>query len=93
MSSTEFNTHNRVTVGGCYDKARFLIDYINFMTAGMPFLLPIDSAPNAIAYSAYQFTAGEFFKFGVNASLVLMLMVCLAVTIIWPLTGMPILLN
>jgi len=70
-----------------------VIFFSALMTAGMPFLLLIGAAPNAIAYSANQFTAGEFFKFGVIASIVLMLMVWLAVAVIWPIMGMPILLS
>ena len=62
-------------------------------TAGMPFFLLIGAAPNAIAYGSKQFTAGEFFRYGVIASIVLMLVVWLMVTVIWPIMGMPILLT
>lgn len=61
-------------------------------TAGMPFFLLIGAAPNAIAYGSKQFTAGEFFRYGVLASIVLMFVVWLMVTVIWPIMGMPILL-
>jgi sodium-dependent dicarboxylate transporter 2/3/5 len=37
-----------------------------------------------------QFTSGEFFRFGVPASLLLMAALALAVLVIWPLLGMPI---
>jgi sodium-dependent dicarboxylate transporter 2/3/5 len=61
-------------------------------TAGMPFFLLIGAAPNAIAYGSKQFTAGEFFRYGVLASIVLMFAVWVMVTVIWPIMGMPILL-
>lgn len=70
-----------------------VIFFSALMTAGMPFLLLIGAAPNAIAYNSNQFTAGEFFKFGIIASIILMIVVWLAVAIIWPMMGMPILLK
>ena len=61
-------------------------------TAGMPFLLLVGAAPNAIAYNSGQFTSGEFFAYGIPASILLMAVVGLAVILIWPIMGMPILL-
>ena len=58
------------------------------LTAGMPFLLLVGAAPNAIAYSSKQFTPGQFFLYGVPASIMLMGVVWLAITVIWPLMGM-----
>ncbi len=69
-----------------------VIFYASLATAGMPFFLLIGAAPNAIAYGSKQFTAGEFFRYGLMASVVLMVAVWLCVQIIWPLMGMPILL-
>jgi sodium-dependent dicarboxylate transporter 2/3/5 len=60
------------------------------VTAGMPFLLLVGAAPNAIAYNSKQFTSGEFFAYGIPASILLMALVALAVLLIWPLLGMPI---
>jgi sodium-dependent dicarboxylate transporter 2/3/5 len=59
-------------------------------TAGMPFLLLVGAAPNAIAYDSKQFTTGEFFLYGLPASAILMAVVGLAVFVIWPLMGMPV---
>ncbi|OGR27106.1 MAG: transporter [Desulfobacterales bacterium RIFOXYA12_FULL_46_15] len=70
-----------------------VIFFSALMTAGMPFILLIGAAPNAIAYNSNQFTAGEFFKFGIIASIILMIVVWLAVMVIWPMMGMPILLK
>ncbi|MFZ2633978.1 MAG: SLC13 family permease [Desulfosalsimonadaceae bacterium] len=67
-----------------------VILYSSLVTAGMPFLLLIGAAPNAIAYNSKMFTPGEFFKYGIPASILLMVVVALAVTVIWPLMGMPI---
>ncbi len=69
-----------------------VIFYASLATAGMPFFLLIGAAPNAIAYGSKQFTAGEFFRYGLLASVVLMVAVWLCVQIVWPLMGMPILL-
>ena len=70
-----------------------VILFAALVTAGMPFLLLVGAAPNAIAYNSKQFTTGEFFLYGIPASLILMIMVGLAVAFIWPLMGMPILLK
>ncbi len=51
----------------------------------MPFLLLVGAAPNAIAYSSKQFTPGEFFRYGTLASIMLMVVIGLAVTVIWTL--------
>jgi sodium-dependent dicarboxylate transporter 2/3/5 len=58
------------------------------VAAGMPFLLLVGAAPNAIAYESKQFTSGEFFKAGVPASLLLMVVVTVFVIFIWPIMGM-----
>lgn len=67
-----------------------VILFSSLVTAGMPFLLLVGAAPNAIAYSSKQFTTGEFFTYGCLASLLLMVVVWLAVVGIWPLMGMEI---
>jgi sodium-dependent dicarboxylate transporter 2/3/5 len=56
----------------------------------MPFLLLVGAAPNAIAYESKQFTTGEFFLYGIPASIILMLVVGGAVLLLWPLMGMSI---
>jgi sodium-dependent dicarboxylate transporter 2/3/5 len=61
------------------------------VTAGMPFLLLVGAAPNAIAYGSNQFTAGEFFRAGIPASLLLVVVLALFVWLIWPAMGMPVL--
>ena len=70
-----------------------VILFAALVTAGMPFLLLVGAAPNAIAYDSKQFTTGEFFLYGLPASVILMIIVGLAVGVIWPLMGMPILVN
>ena len=67
-----------------------VILFASLVTAGMPFLLLVGAAPNAIAYDSKQFSTGEFFLYGVPASLILMGVVALAVYVIWPLMGMSI---
>ncbi len=70
-----------------------VILFSSLVTAGMPFLLLVGAAPNAIAYESKQFTTGQFFVAGIPASIVLMAIVGLCAAIIWPLLGMPITLK
>jgi len=63
------------------------------VTAGMPFLLLVGAAPNAIAYDSKQFTTGEFFLYGIPASIILMIVTGLAVFVLWPMMGMPVTLG
>jgi sodium-dependent dicarboxylate transporter 2/3/5 len=65
-----------------------VIFFSALVTAGMPFLLLVGAAPNAIAYESKQFSSGEFFRAGVPASLILMAVVAVFVLFIWPLMGM-----
>jgi sodium-dependent dicarboxylate transporter 2/3/5 len=60
------------------------------VTAGMPFLLLVGAAPNAIAYDSKQFTTAEFFLYGIPASVILMVVTGFAVFVLWPLMGMPV---
>ena len=66
-----------------------VILFAALVTAGMPFLLLVGAAPNAIAYDSKQFTTGEFFMYGIPASILLMIVVAFCVKILWPLMGMP----
>jgi sodium-dependent dicarboxylate transporter 2/3/5 len=68
-----------------------VILFAALVTAGMPFLLLVGAAPNAIAYDSKQFTTGEFFLYGIPASILLMIVTGFAVFILWPLMGMPVL--
>ena len=60
------------------------------VTAGMPFLLLVGAAPNAIAYDSKQFSTGEFFLYGIPASIMLMVVTGFAVFVLWPMMGMPV---
>ena len=70
-----------------------VILFAALVTAGMPFLLLVGAAPNAIAYDSRQFTPGEFFLYGIPASILLMLVTAFAVFVLWPLMGMPVTLG
>jgi len=67
-----------------------VIFYTSLVTAGMPFMLLIGAAPNAMAYDSHQFTTKEFFVYGVIASVILMIVLAFAVYVLWPLMGMPV---
>ena len=69
------------------------IFYASLATAGMPFVLLIGAAPNAIAYESKMFTPGEFFGYGVIPSILLMILLGIALVTLWPMLGMPILLK
>ncbi len=64
--------------------------FASLVTAGMPFLLLVGAAPNAIAYASKQFTTAEFFKAGVPASILLIIVLACFVLFIWPAMGMPV---
>jgi sodium-dependent dicarboxylate transporter 2/3/5 len=70
-----------------------VIIFAALVAAGMPFLLLVGAAPNAIAYNSKQFTTGEFFLYGLPASLLLMIVIGFFVWFVWPLMGMPVLLE
>ncbi len=70
-----------------------VILFASLVTAGMPFLLLVGAAPNAIAYDSKMFTTGEFFMYGIPASIMLMVLVGFAAYILWPLMGMPVTLH
>ena len=70
-----------------------VILFASLVTAGMPFLLLVGAAPNAIAYDSKMFTTGEFFLYGIPASIMLMAVVGFACYVLWPLMGMPVTLH
>jgi sodium-dependent dicarboxylate transporter 2/3/5 len=70
-----------------------VIFYASLVTAGMPFVLLIGAAPNAIAYESKQFTPGEFFWHGLAMSVILLVVLGLAMVTIWPWFGMPVLMK
>jgi sodium-dependent dicarboxylate transporter 2/3/5 len=64
--------------------------FTSLVVAGMPFLLLVGAAPNAIAYDSKQFTSREFFMWGIPASILLLIVLGFFVRFIWPLMGMPV---
>ena len=70
-----------------------VILYSSLVVAGMPFLLLVGAAPNAIAYDSGQFSTGEFFLYGIPASVLLMIITGIAALILWPIMGMPVVLK
>lgn len=70
-----------------------IVMFASLVVAGMPFLLLVGAAPNAIAYESKQFTAGEFFVHGIPASVMLMIVLAIFVRFIWPAMGMPVLIQ
>jgi len=67
-----------------------VILFASLVTAGMPFLLLVGAAPNAIAYDSKQFTTAEFFLYGIPASILLMAVTGFSVYVLWPMMGMSI---
>ncbi len=70
-----------------------IILYSSVAMAGMPFMLLIGAAPNAIAYQSKQFTTGEFFVTGMPASLAILAMVAIFSLTFWPIIGIPALIH
>jgi len=75
-----------------YGVSAEVVMFASLVAAGMPFLLLIGAAPNAIAYESKQFTAGEFFLIGIPASAILIAVLALFVWLIWPSMGMAVIL-
>ncbi len=65
-----------------------LILYSAVAASGMPFLLLIGAAPNAMAYESRQFSTGEFFATGIPATLLLLAITVIFTFTFWPLIGM-----
>lgn len=80
-----------LVISGYLGVSPYVVMYASLVTAGMPFILLVGAAPNAIAYDSKQFTSGEFFMYGIPASIILMAVIALATLVIWPILGMPIL--
>jgi len=66
----------------------YLVLYVATAAAGMPFLLLIGAAPNAIAYESKQFTTGQFFLTGIPGTLLVLLVMVLFMFTVWPLEGL-----
>lgn len=64
--------------------------YSFLVSVGMPFLLLFGSAPNAIAFGSRQFTSREFFKAGVPACILLLILLSVFALVIWPAMGLKI---
>ncbi|MDP1718460.1 MAG: SLC13 family permease, partial [Burkholderiales bacterium] len=79
-----------LVIAGYLSVSPHVILYIALTAAGMPFLFLVGAAPNAIAYQANQFTSWEFFKAGIPASLALIVVLFLAISVLWPMLGMPV---
>ena len=67
--------------------------YVFLAAAGMPFALLSGTASNEVAYASGQFTSGELLRHGLIASVALMLLLAFAVLVIWPLSGVPVLMK
>jgi solute carrier family 13 (sodium-dependent dicarboxylate transporter), member 2/3/5 len=65
-----------------------VVFFASLVAAGMPFMLLVGAAPNAIAYNSGQFSPGEFLKYGIFASIILMAVIYIAVQFLWPMMGM-----
>ena len=82
-----------LVVAGYMGVAPEVIVYASLVTAGMPFVLLIGAAPNAIAYGSGQFSTGEFFKYGILPSIILMIVLAAAIYFLWPILGMQVLVK
>lgn len=70
-----------------------IVMFASLAAAGMPFMLLVGAAPNAIAFESHQFRTREFFLTGVPASILLLLVLTVFVWKIWPWMGMPVLIG
>lgn len=65
-----------------------LILYVATAAAGMPLLLLIGAAPNAIAYESKQFSTGEFFMSGIPGTILVLILMVIFTFTYWPLIGL-----
>lgn len=65
-----------------------LILYVATAAAGMPMLLLIGAAPNAMAYESKQFSTGEFFMSGIPGTILVLLIMAVFIFTYWPLVGL-----
>jgi sodium-dependent dicarboxylate transporter 2/3/5 len=79
-----------LVIAGYLGVSSEIVFFSALTVAGMPFLLLIGAAPNAIAYESRQFTAGEFLITGIPASVILLLILLIFIVLVWPLMGMPV---
>jgi len=70
-----------------------VVMFATLAAAGMPFMLLVGAAPNAVAYESNQFRAKEFFLWGIPPSVVLLGIIVVFVWKIWPWMGMPVLIG
>ena len=67
-----------------------VVFYTTVSAAGMPLLLLIGAAPNAMAFESRQFTSREFLRAGIPATALVLGVLTLFALVVWPLLGMPI---
>jgi sodium-dependent dicarboxylate transporter 2/3/5 len=82
-----------LVIAGYLGVSSEIVFFSALTVAGMPFLLLIGAAPNAIAYESKQFTTGDFFLTGIPASILLLLVLLVFIVVFWPMMGMPILIE
>jgi sodium-dependent dicarboxylate transporter 2/3/5 len=70
-----------------------VIFFSALVVSGMPFLLLVGAAPNAIAYESRQFLSSQFFLHGIPTSVLLMIVLAIFVKFIWPAMGMPVMVK
>lgn len=65
-----------------------LILYAATAAAGLPMLLLIGAAPNAMAYESKQFTTGEFFAAGIPGTILVLVVMTIFIFTYWPIIGL-----
>ena len=65
-----------------------LVLYTATAAAGLPMLLLIGAAPNAMAYESKQFTTGEFFMAGIPGTILVLVVMTIFIYTYWPLVGL-----
>ena len=71
----------------------YLILCVCLAAAGLPFMLLVGAAPNAIAYQSRQFTTGQFFLTGIPFTILALVMIALFALLVWPVLGIPALIH
>ncbi|MBE0467850.1 MAG: anion permease, partial [Candidatus Desulforudis sp.] len=71
----------------------YIVVWAALSVCGLPYMLLVGAAPNAIAYQSKQFTAGQFFVTGVPFTILTLAIVALFAYFVWPLFGFPALIQ
>lgn len=82
-----------LSLASVYHLSPIAMTYIVAVPAGLAFMLPMGSPPNALGYSAGYYTLRDCLKSGVIMNVVCVVVFALAILLWWPIIGIPIFIS